>query len=84
MDGTTVPVLVNGEQAFGVTSPQYLGPFIGATKNKPTRIVFRNLLPTGADGDLFLPTDSSMMGSGMGPMGMAEPDRRPVDHRRDP
>ena len=67
------PVLVNGVQAYGVTPPQYLGPFIAATKNKPTRIVFRNLLPTGADGDLFLPTDSSMMGSGMGPMAMADP-----------
>ena len=37
------------------------------------RIVFRNLLPTGSDGDLFLPTDSSMMGSGMGPMTMPDP-----------
>ena len=64
---------LNGTQAYGVTPPQYLGPFIAATKNKPTRIVFHNLLPTGADGDLFLPTDSSMMGSGMGPMPMAEP-----------
>ncbi len=68
-----VPVLINGTQAYAVTPPQYLGPFIAATKNKPTRIVFHNLLPTGADGDLFLPTDSSMMGSGMGPMPMAEP-----------
>jgi FtsP/CotA-like multicopper oxidase with cupredoxin domain len=58
---------------FGVTKPQYLGPFIGATKDRPVRIVFRNLLPTGEDGDLFLPTDSSMMGSGMGPMTMADP-----------
>ena len=67
------PVMVNGVQALGVTPPQYLGPFIAATKNKPTRIVFRNLLPTGTDGDLFLPTDSSMMGAGMGPMTMADP-----------
>ena len=67
------PVMVNGVQALGVTPPQYLGPFIAATKDKPTRIVFRNLLPTGTDGDLFLPTDSSMMGSGMGPMTMADP-----------
>ena len=58
-----------------MTPPQYLGPFIAATKNKPIRIVFRNLLPTGADGDLFLPTDSSMMGSGMGPMADGRPDR---------
>ncbi len=58
---------------FGVTPPQYLGPIIAATKNKPVRIVFRNLLPTGANGDLFLPVDSTMMGSGMGPMEMMEP-----------
>ena len=57
-----------------MTSPQWLGPIIAATKDRPVRIVFRNLLPTDADGDLFLPTDSSMMGSGMAPMtGMADP-----------
>ncbi|MHA3835484.1 multicopper oxidase domain-containing protein [Terrabacter sp. AAH1] len=70
MDGTSVPVTGG---YMGVTRPQYLGPFIGATKDKPVRIVFRNLLPTGTAGDLFLPTDSTMMGSGMGPMGMAAP-----------
>ncbi|HWR66422.1 MAG TPA: multicopper oxidase domain-containing protein [Bellilinea sp.] len=58
---------------FGVTPPQYLGPIIIASKNKAVRIVFRNLLPTGSDGDLFLPTDSSLMGAGMGPMPMADP-----------
>ncbi len=42
--------------------------------------MFRNLLPTGAHGDLFLPTDSSMMGSGMGPMTMPDPvDQKTVD-----
>ncbi len=57
----------------GVTPPQYLGPVIAATKNKPVRIVFRNLLPNGAAGNLFLPVDSSLMGSGMGPMDMMPP-----------
>ncbi|TRW43743.1 multicopper oxidase domain-containing protein [Georgenia yuyongxinii] len=77
-DGTVVPVTdADGSPVLAVTPPQYLGPFIGATKDKPVRIVFRNLLPTGAAGDLFLPTDSSMMGSGMAPMTMAMPD--PVD-----
>ena len=56
-----------------MTPPQWLGPTIVATKNKPVRIVFHNLLPTGVDGDLFLPTDSTLMGSGMGPMAMADP-----------
>ena len=31
------------------------------------RILFRNLLPTGVGGDLFLPVDTSLMGSGAGP-----------------
>jgi len=74
VDGRTPQaVMINGQQAYGVTAPQYLGPTIYATKDRPVRIVFHNLLPTGVDGDLFLPTDASMMGAGMGPMGMAEP-----------
>ncbi|MGO4596840.1 multicopper oxidase domain-containing protein [Terrabacter sp. 2RAF25] len=68
-DGTTQPIT----GYTGVTAPQWLGPIISATKDRPVRIVFRNLLPKGADGDLFLPTDSTMMGSGMGPMAMAAP-----------
>ena len=55
----------------GVDTPHYLGPTIVATKNKPVRITFRNLLPTGEAGDLFLPVDTSLMGSGMGPNGIA-------------
>ncbi|NUU17595.1 multicopper oxidase domain-containing protein [Cellulomonas humilata] len=74
LDGTSTPATdANGQQYFAVTSPQYLGPIIAATKDRPVRIVFRNLLPTGSAGDLFLPTDSSLMGSGMGPMTMADP-----------
>jgi FtsP/CotA-like multicopper oxidase with cupredoxin domain len=73
LNGTKVPVMVNGVQAYAVTPPQWLGPIIAATKDKPVRIVFRNLLPTGSNGDLFLPVDSTMMGSGMGPMNMMMP-----------
>lgn len=51
-------------------TPHYLGPFISATKDRPVRIKFTNLLPTGAGGDLFLPVDTTMMGAGMGPLGM--------------
>jgi FtsP/CotA-like multicopper oxidase with cupredoxin domain len=57
----------------GVSAPQWLGPVIVATKDRPVRIIFRNLLPTGSGGDLFLPADSTMMGSGMGPMMMMDP-----------
>ena len=82
--------LVNGNTVdtgyFGVTAPQWLGPVIGATKDKPVRIVFHNLLPTGSDGDLFLPTDSTLMGSGMGPMAMPAPvnDNSVMDEVRNP
>jgi FtsP/CotA-like multicopper oxidase with cupredoxin domain len=71
---------------FGVTAPQWLGPIIAATKNKPVRIVFHNLLPMGADGDLFLPVDATMMGSGMGPMMMMPPmnDDSVIDEVRNP
>jgi len=51
----------------GVDNPHYLGPTVVATKDRPVRILFRNLLPTGTGGDLFLPVDTSMMGSGPGP-----------------
>ncbi|MFB3817806.1 MAG: multicopper oxidase domain-containing protein [Candidatus Methylomirabilales bacterium] len=43
----------------------YLGPTIVATKDRPVRILFRNLLPTGAGGNLFIPVDTTVMGSGM-------------------
>jgi FtsP/CotA-like multicopper oxidase with cupredoxin domain len=79
--GQHVPLyneLLNGDKQpttyYGVTRPQWLGPVIAATKDRPVRIVFRNLLPTGADGNLFLPVDSSMMGSGMGPEDMPDPE----------
>jgi FtsP/CotA-like multicopper oxidase with cupredoxin domain len=58
---------------LGVDKPHFLGPTIVAQKNRPVRIKFYNLLPTGAAGDLFLPTDSTIMGSGMEPTGATEP-----------
>lgn len=48
----------------------YAGPTIVATKNRPVRIKFTNNLPlTASGGNLFIPTDLSMMGAGMGPNG---------------
>jgi len=58
--------LPNGR--FGVDRPHYLGPTLVAQKDRPVRITFVNLLPTGSAGNLFLPVDSSMMGSGEGSM----------------
>jgi FtsP/CotA-like multicopper oxidase with cupredoxin domain len=74
LDGTSVPTLMpDGSQAIAVDDPHYLGPVIVASKDKPVRIVFYNLLPKGAEGDLFLPTDSTLMGSGTGPTGAMDP-----------
>ena len=72
-NGTEVPVTENNAQVFAVTRPQWLGPTIAATKNKPVRIVFHNLLPIGVNGNLFLPTDTTLMGSGTGPIAMPAP-----------
>lgn len=46
---------------------QYLGPFIIAKKGVPVRVLFKNSLPTGTAGNLFLPVDETIMGAGMGP-----------------
>ncbi|MGA9760813.1 MAG: multicopper oxidase domain-containing protein [Gaiellaceae bacterium] len=74
VDGTSTPTLMpDGSQAYGVDDPHYLGPIIVAQKDRAVRVVFYNLLPKGSKGDLFLPTDSTFMGSGMGPMTMSAP-----------
>ena len=66
--GPATPILDgSGRQYLGVDAPSYLGPTIVAQKNRPVRILFRNLLPTGVDGNLFLPVDTTLMGSGAGP-----------------
>jgi len=72
--GEQVPLtnaLLDGSEVntgfFGVTEPNYLGPTIIAQKDRPVRILFRNLLPTGIEGDLFIPVDTTVMGAGMGP-----------------
>ncbi|CAG0974038.1 partial Spore coat protein A, partial [Anaerolineae bacterium] len=46
----------------------YLGPTIVAQKDRAVRITFRNKLPTGAGGNLFLPVDTTVMGAGEGPL----------------
>ena len=49
-------------------TPHYLGPLIIAEKDRPVRIKFTNSLPTGSGGNLFVPTDTTIMGSGEGPL----------------
>src|SRR5450756_735152 len=90
------PVLLKGTQVLGVDNPHYLGPTIVANKNRPTRILFRNLLPTGVGGDLFLPVERTHMGSGPGqnamkldpvtkiPMDMATNNSTVLDQVRNP
>ncbi|EKD35874.1 MAG: hypothetical protein ACD_75C01742G0001, partial [uncultured bacterium] len=51
----------------GGTPAHYLGPMITATKDRPVRILFRNMLPVSQAGNLFLPVDTTVMGAGMGP-----------------
>jgi len=73
LDPTAIPqpvLMPDGSQAYAVDNPHFMGPIIATTKDRPVRIVFYNLLPTGTDGDLFMPMDSTFMGAGMGPMNM--------------
>jgi FtsP/CotA-like multicopper oxidase with cupredoxin domain len=59
---------VRGYQDLGGNQPyRYGGPLIIAKRNRPVRVLFTNLLPTGP---LFLPVDPTMMGSGLGPDGV--------------
>ena len=46
--------------------PHYLGPLIIAHTNRPVRLKFVNNLPAGAAGNLKIPTDLTVMGSGLG------------------
>ncbi|MDD2737005.1 MAG: Ig-like domain-containing protein [Desulfuromonadaceae bacterium] len=45
----------------------YLGPIIVAQRDRPVRVKFVNMLPSGADGNLFIPVDTTVMGAGPGP-----------------
>ena len=56
--------------ALAVDKPHYLGPAIITDSGRPVRIKYYNLLPTGEDGDLFIPVDTSIMGAGSGTMTM--------------
>ena len=63
--GTKLRGYVQEVNGVAVTDPHYLGPLIIATKNKPVRIKFTNRLPVGIPaGNLFIPTDVTMMGAG--------------------
>ena len=52
--------------------PYYLGPMIIAQRDRPVRVKFTNMLPTGSGGNLFLPVDPTLCGAGTGPLGGTE------------
>ncbi len=64
--GLTNPTTLRGYRQTNTADPvvsqfHYLGPVIISTKGRPVRIKFTNNLPNG---DLFLPVDTTIMGSG--------------------
>lgn len=79
LDGT--PILDNkGKVVYGVGDrPHYLGPIIDSQSGVPVRLRFDNYLPTGRfdpltktrGGDVFIPTDVTVPGAGLGPNGAA-------------
>ena len=75
-DGSPI-LLPDGSQAYGYDTPRYLGPLIVCQKDRPVRVKFYNLLPTGTGGDLFIPVDETVMGAGEGPIDLpGQPGKR--------
>ncbi len=68
-NGTAITNATTGLQEYGFDVPHFLGPLIQAQKDKPVRIQFHNYLPTGTGGDMIIPTDTTLMGAGVGPNG---------------
>ena len=62
-----------------VSQFQYLGPLIIAQKDRPVRILFVNNLPTGTPGNLFLPVDTTVMGSGPFEINYNPETKEPID-----
>jgi FtsP/CotA-like multicopper oxidase with cupredoxin domain len=74
--GTLLRGYVEVKNGSFVAPPSYLGPVIVAQRDKPVRVTFRNRLPFGPanasgirPGDLFIPVDTTYMGSGPVPSG---------------
>jgi FtsP/CotA-like multicopper oxidase with cupredoxin domain len=58
----------------------FLGPIILGTSYRPVRMTFKNELPTGAAGDLNIPTDTSLPGTNTGPDGTTYTQNRIAVH----
>jgi len=59
----------SGANTIAPPAVAYLGPLIVAQQNRPVRVKFTNALP--ANGSLFIPVDTTLMGAGPGPDGSA-------------
>ncbi|WP_243313430.1 multicopper oxidase domain-containing protein [Fundidesulfovibrio agrisoli] len=60
-----------GQNTVAPPAYSYGGPIIVAQKDRPVRVKLTNNLPvTASGGNLFIPTDTTMMGAGMGPNGV--------------
>ncbi len=81
MHSDLLPTTLRGYRQANMdgTPYNYLGPAIVAQKDRPVRILFRNLLPTGEGGNLFIPVDTTVMGSGMTATGHEMMDPAMVD-----
>ncbi len=65
---------VTGKNTIAPQSVSYLGPIIVAHSNKPVRIKFTNALTSvNNGGNLFVPVDTTVLGSGLGLNGPSAP-----------
>ncbi len=69
-----------------MTAPNYLGPTIVARRTRPCASCSATCCRRAQGGDLFIPTDTTVMGSGMGPdlHGMPEIDPQNPTCEQDP
>lgn len=58
-------VQVDSITGLDVAPIHYLGPIIVASRDRPVRVKFKNMLATGTAGNLFIPVDTTLMGAGM-------------------
>lgn len=56
---------VSGNNTVPPNPQSYLGPVIVAQKNRPVRVLFKNMLASGTGGDLFIPVDTTYMGASL-------------------
>jgi FtsP/CotA-like multicopper oxidase with cupredoxin domain len=78
--GVSLPACTAANNTLLPEGAHYLGPIIVANSGRPVRIKLINGLPTGTSGNLFIPTDTTIMGAGMGPDGTPYLQNRSLFH----